>query len=142
MKALSLWQPWATLVASGYKRFETRHWTTRHRGPIAIHASKRRNLGEESELLQTLRTQFGIRDLPLARDLPRGKVVAVAELTGCHLMTSRLIEDQEPLELQVGGWVLGRFGWRLSDVRPLAAPLPWRGRQGLFDIPMCGETRK
>ena len=41
MKALSLWQPWASLIAAGVKRFETRHWETRHRGPIAIHAAKR-----------------------------------------------------------------------------------------------------
>lgn len=41
MKALSLTQPWATLVAIGAKRLETRSWSTTYRGPLAIHAAKR-----------------------------------------------------------------------------------------------------
>lgn len=40
MKALSLTQPWATLVAIGAKKIETRSWSTSYRGPVAIHASK------------------------------------------------------------------------------------------------------
>lgn len=40
LKALSLWQPWASLVAEGVKTIETRHWSTRYRGPLAIHATK------------------------------------------------------------------------------------------------------
>ena len=40
MKALSLTQPWATLVASGRKQVETRSWTTSYRGPLLIHAAK------------------------------------------------------------------------------------------------------
>lgn len=40
MKALTLWQPWASLVALGVKTIETRSWSTSHRGPLAIHASK------------------------------------------------------------------------------------------------------
>lgn len=39
MKALTLHQPWATLVAYGIKTIETRSWSTRHRGPLAIHAA-------------------------------------------------------------------------------------------------------
>lgn len=39
---LSLWQPWATLVALGVKSIETRSWSTKYRGPIAIHAAARR----------------------------------------------------------------------------------------------------
>src|ERR1700694_3122793 len=41
MKALSLWQPWASLIAMGLKEFETRHWATSYRGPLVIHAAKR-----------------------------------------------------------------------------------------------------
>lgn len=39
MKALTIWQPWASLLACGGKRFETRSWATSYRGPIAIHAA-------------------------------------------------------------------------------------------------------
>lgn len=41
-KALTLWQPWASLVALGVKTIETRSWSTAYRGPLAIHAAARR----------------------------------------------------------------------------------------------------
>jgi len=40
MKAISLLQPWATLVVTGVKTIETRSWGTKYRGPILIHASQ------------------------------------------------------------------------------------------------------
>lgn len=39
MKAITVWQPWASLLACGAKQYETRPWTTSYRGPIAIHAA-------------------------------------------------------------------------------------------------------
>ena len=41
MKALTIWQPWASLLVSGQKKYETRSWATSYRGPIAIHAAMR-----------------------------------------------------------------------------------------------------
>ena len=38
MKALTIMQPWASLIACGAKTIETRSWPTKYRGPIAIHA--------------------------------------------------------------------------------------------------------
>jgi len=40
LKALTLWQPWASLLAGGGKMFETRSWKTNYRGPVVIHAAK------------------------------------------------------------------------------------------------------
>lgn len=42
MKVLTLHQPWASLVAHGVKSIETRSWSTKHRGPLAIHAAVKR----------------------------------------------------------------------------------------------------
>lgn len=42
MKALTLHQPWASLVALGVKTIETRSWGTSYRGPLAIHAGTTR----------------------------------------------------------------------------------------------------
>jgi hypothetical protein len=36
-KALSIWQPWAHLLATGEKLYETRNWSTSYRGRILIH---------------------------------------------------------------------------------------------------------
>lgn len=40
MKALTLYEPWASLVALGAKKIETRSWPTKYRGPLAIRAAK------------------------------------------------------------------------------------------------------
>ena len=40
IKAITLWEPWAILIVGGYKRWETRSWSTGYRGPLAIHAAK------------------------------------------------------------------------------------------------------
>ena len=40
VRILTLWEPWATLMAIGAKRIETRSWATRYRGPLAIHAAR------------------------------------------------------------------------------------------------------
>ena len=39
MKAITIWQPWASMLACGAKQYETRSWATKYRGPIAIHAA-------------------------------------------------------------------------------------------------------
>src|SRR5258708_5270609 len=49
VKALTLWQPWASLIAVGAKTIETRSWSTSYRGPLAIHAAKRK---PDTELLE------------------------------------------------------------------------------------------
>lgn len=43
MKALSIWEPWASLIACGTKRIETRSWSTEYRGPLLICAAQARN---------------------------------------------------------------------------------------------------
>lgn len=47
MKAVSLWNPWAAAIAAGIKKIETRSWTTSYRGPLAIHAAKRKMTPDE-----------------------------------------------------------------------------------------------
>lgn len=87
MKAITLWQPWASLVALGEKKIETRSWATNYRGPIAIHAAKNSNYSPEawaaddhftSVLLQSKKPWPQIWDF-----MPLGKVIAVAELVNC-----------------------------------------------------------
>ena len=93
MKALSLTQPWATLVAMGAKRIETRSWATSYRGPLAIHASK----GLPSWVADAVRgePQFAnaLGDLfdPHGRalgDLPRGFIIATAKLIAVKFITA------------------------------------------------------
>jgi hypothetical protein len=134
MKALSLTQPWATLVLLGVKRYETRSWQTAYRGPLAIHAAR--------TFPQAARTLCRLEPFPSAlaaagihhwTQLPRGAVIGVVELCGC--VPVELLPPLSPEEEAFGDYRPGRWAWELAIPTPLAAPLPCRGRLGLFDVP-------
>lgn len=138
IKALSLWQPWAWLIAVGVKRHETRHWMTAYLGPIAIHAAKRLDrAGAPHELC----VAAGGRDWEHAQAL--GAIVAIGELTAVRStdhMRNRLRVDGKSAydhltasDRAAGDFSRGRFAWAIDKVRPLKAPIPTVGRQGLFD---------
>lgn len=85
MKALTLSQPWASLVAIGAKRIETRSWGTNYRGPLAIHAAKNfsdiaRQLCYTEPFASALIDVEGVL-YSNSDELPTGVVVAVVELT-------------------------------------------------------------
>ena len=134
MKAVSVSQPWATLLVHGLERLETRPWATAHRGPILIHASKHFPPAARAlcrtEPFCTLLSRSGYVQW---RDLPAGKLVGVAEITGCTRVEE--LRDLPDLERQIGDFSPGRWAWLLAGPRPLVEPVPYRGRLGLFDVP-------
>ena len=134
MRALSLYQPWASLIALGLKKVETRSWGTAYRGDVAVHAAKRWTRAERAfaEALSEFSEFEALREADPGNVL--GAVVCVARLAGCVRMTDGWIERQGVWEKMVGGFAPGRWGWILEDVRPLAAPVPMRGRQGLWTL--------
>jgi len=158
MKALSLWQPWASAIACGAKRVETRDWNPDFRGRILIHASRRRVITElvEYECDPCWRAALSPLGWDSARDpleniarLPFGAIVAVADLAWCD-RTEDFEEDElgairtRPgldseiyywTERMLGDFRPGRWGWRLGPIWGLDEPVPWRGGQGLFDVP-------
>ncbi|XZN95042.1 MAG: ASCH domain-containing protein [Microcoleus sp.] len=119
--AITLHQPWASLVAAGKKHYETRSWPTNYRGPIAIHAGKK--LEQDQSLL-------GLLEVPLS-SIPLGAIVAIAELTDCILMTKEFILKQSSFEQYLGCWEEGRYAWKLENVRAIG-PIPATGKQGLW----------
>ena len=102
MKALSLRQPWASLIADGRKTIETRTWRTHYRGPLAIHASAR----------------------PY-EDLPTGGIVAVAWLYDCRPM---IADDEAQACIALYD---GAYAWLLADVQPVPL-IPCKGMLGLW----------
>lgn len=150
-KAVSLTQPWATLVAIGAKRIETRSWRTEYRGPIAMHASKgfpksaRETCGDEPFRSELERAGVRFSSSPprhwyhstypyqLASGLPLGAIVAVARLTGCVPTHEVLAMSQGLLrhEIDFGDYGDGRSAWLLADVVRLPDPIPCRGALGL-----------
>ena len=142
MKAISLWQPWATLIAIGAKKIETRGWGTRYRGPLAIHAAKKwepLHVRGEAAAYDAFEAAGLPRNL---RDVPFGAVVAVCDLADCIETTGGAAMGflangvvVRPPEFYYGDYSPGRFAWLLSDVRALPEPVPFRGRQMFFDVP-------
>lgn len=164
MRAITLTQPWATLVAIGAKKIETRSWSTSYRGPLLIHAGA--GLGPVggvsglqelccSEPFQTVLRGQGQAHLLdpsfFANNLPRGAIVAVAKIFGCvPTESARHIGDDDdgwsteragerwPLtdrERAFGDYSPGRYAWLLADVRPLRTPVPCKGALGLWVPP-------
>lgn len=129
MRAISLWQPWATAIALGHKAVETRGWTTRVRGEIAIHAAKRWT--PEQRNFAAVERACG--RLNVSR-LPFGAVVALAEIVEVReTEEAKLLVG--PMERIWGDYGSGRFAWFLADVRPLAEPVGCKGGQGFFFLP-------
>lgn len=162
MKAISLWQPWASLMAAGYKRIETRSWrpASLHRGDIvAIHAAKHWTR-EERELITgdwlffqpylRLAEERGLWSLSKP---PLGQVVAIArfkEAVPTDLVSSvewrPLLEERDPdkaarirywLEVEeraFGNYGPDRWAWVFDAVRPIQ-PIDLAGQQGIFAWP-------
>lgn len=145
MKAISLWQPWATALflreadGSRMKPDETRSWPIAYRGPIAIHAAKAeavKGVDYYGDLDGILFRVYG-RKTP---DLPRGCILGCGQLVACdrapkvrplRSLAQTLWGDYSEHD----GQGRRRFAWTIDNLELLPAPIPWRGQQGLFDVP-------
>lgn len=132
-QALSLTQPWATLVAIGAKKFETRSWSTWQRGPLAIHAS----MGFPKECVELCNQEPYLSALRTAgynhaEELPRGAVIAVVNLADC-VSTNKWTPDRHSDEYQFGNYGPDRFAWSLPDARRIT-PFFAKGSLGIWTL--------
>lgn len=129
MKAITISQPFASLIASGDKWIENRTWPTRYRGPIAIHAGKGSQYLSKAALAE----------------LPTGVVLAIADLAACvELKDIRSIDNRHLRHTAIPGtrktWfdalhhehAEGPWCWILENVRKIK-PEPATGKQGLWE---------
>jgi hypothetical protein len=139
MKVLSLTQPWATLVAIGAKTIETRSWATRYRGPLAIHAAKgfpawAKDYCEDVEFEDALTLAYpGLSIEAIIKALPLGQIIATCTLDDCFQFTRESVAAIGEPERSFGDYDLGRYGFRLGNVRKLDTPIPARGSLGLWN---------
>lgn len=158
-KVLTLTQPWATLIAIGAKRIETRSWSTSYRGPLLIHAAAGLGpVGGKRGYLDLCRSQPFFTELIRHKPnragmfydddyflwLPRGAIVAVCELIECMQIdgapTGFAVHTPERSDVwwltrdekAFGDYTIGRYAWLLADVRRLPEPIPARGQIGLW----------
>ena len=138
MKAITLWQPWASLIAFGLKTYETRTWSTKYRGPLAIHAAKR-----EAIKYEALDWTFSVRTTVLANlgqpeYLPRGAVICIVDLVDCR-PTDVVRPELVNMDPYFGDYLPGRFAWKLANVRRVG-PFTARGAQGFWEWDPLGAV--
>jgi hypothetical protein len=146
VKALTLTEPWASLVALGLKSIETRGWPTHHRGRIAIHAGKKFTGDDLDWLLMTPDAFVPLTNAGLDIDqfspgrsfqTTRGCVIATARLIACVQfdlnMVERIGRHYGESELLFGDFSKGRYGFVLADVIRLPEPIPAVGSLGFWD---------
>lgn len=152
MRALTIRQPWAALLAHRQKAFETRSFKVSYRGPVALHASANAD-DLDLDLLASDPFRSVLERLQLARfddaektmritGLTFGAIVAVGRLEGCfktaasrETVRARAAQGRVPKhEIAFGDWRDGRFAWLLNDVRILREPIPARGQLGLWKL--------
>lgn len=138
ISALSLWQPWATLIALGLKQFETRSWQRRSiiGQHLAIHASARWDgkvkryaynlVIHRPELRPHLLTEKGY-----VKSLPCGAVLCVCKLVDIY-PTDEIQPQIGVVERLCGDWTPGRFAWKLDLVEVFDVPIPAQGHQLLW----------
>lgn len=116
-KALSIRQPWAWLIAHGWKNVENREWPTRFRGRVLIHASKGMTR-MEYDAARLFVAGFSDVQLPPIAALERGGIVGVCTVLDC--VTAHASE-----------WFCGPFGFVLADAEPVEF-FPCKGALGFF----------
>jgi hypothetical protein len=123
MKAITLTQPWATLVVSGRKAFETRSWPTALRERVAIHAAK-----SMPGYARQAALDFGFD--PNA--LPRGAVIGEVTLQEC-VPTEEALHWISRNEIPLGDYSPGRFAWGLIAPTEYPTPIPATGSLGFWE---------
>ena len=111
LKAISLKQPWANLVASGKKTIETRKWKTPYRGDVVICSSKKPSIE------------------------PAGYALCVVELYDIEPMKK---EHEAKACIKI---YPGAYSWFLRNIRPLVPPIPVKGKLGLYNLSGSAKKR-
>jgi hypothetical protein len=130
MKALTICQPYAELIARGSKRVENRTWPTRYRGTLLIHAGRSRDMLVLDQWNAAVDARYS---LPL-KDLRFGCIVAQARLIDCVRYDDAGVWRKFPW-LHEHQHASGPWCWILEDVQRWDTPIEWRGAQGLFEVP-------
>lgn len=121
MLALSIRQPWASLIINHGKDIENRDWSTRVRGRILVHAAKGCSREELEDGLDTALYIIGKKLTADLSTIRRGGLIGTVEIIDC------VTKSDSP-------WFFGKYGFVLRNPEPIEF-IPWRGQLGFFDVP-------
>ena len=123
MKALTIKQPWASLIIEGYKKYEFRSWKTNYRGKILIHSG----LSLEKDM------QERFKDYNL--DYQLGYIIGEAEIVDCILVDEKFNEELRNIDPIVYGRSnhVENYAWKLENIKKYDNPIPCKGKLGLWN---------
>lgn len=123
MKALTLKQPWATLVAEGIKKYEFRSWKIKYRGKVLIHAG----IGIDKDEMK----KFENMDL----EFPSKRILAEVEIEDCleldDDLNQKIINENN---IAYGSKYRTGYAWKLKNVKKLDINKEINGKLGLWNI--------
>ncbi|SEM72273.1 hypothetical protein SAMN05192533_10592 [Mesobacillus persicus] len=132
-------QPWATLFVVREATYETRSWKTNHRGPLAIHTSKKIDKKVCSHV--AIQSLLGKHDYTIDT-LPNGVIIAVCKLVNCLKVvenneTWAVLEDGRIVsgnDYFLGDYRVGNYAWEVEGMKGLDECVPAKGQLGLWEF--------
>lgn len=126
MKALTIRQPWATLIMQGVKRYEFRSWKTNFRGEVLIHAGK----GIDKEAVERLKKYLPEGELPL------GKILGKVNITDCVPMSEEFASmlSKENNDIYTTHSFSRNYGFKLEDVEVFDNTIDAKGQLGFWNF--------
>jgi hypothetical protein len=160
MKALTIWQPWASLIMIGAKPYEFRSWLAPRSvvgKRIVIHAGARgmkrdevedliENLSDpRSAWLTCLKPELA---LPLLKAINTADALPLGAGLGTALLGTPKVGDAIAIEFSMPGEMMNdsdrnehpNWGWPMLDIEPWETPLAMSGKQGLWNWPEPGDA--
>lgn len=130
MKALSLLEPWASLINEKIKYIETRSWKTNYRGEIYIHVSSKKLTSKD------IHKYDGVISLLKNTNFKYGNIICKCNIIDCIYMTEELIENikKNKNEYISGDYKVGRYAWILEDIESVDVPIKIKGNLGIWNF--------
>lgn len=138
MKAISIWQPFSTLIVKGFKVFETRTWPA----PKSV-IGQRIGIASTKTLRPEQRAHFDSEEfqrhyerlgLPESiAEFSHGFMLGTVVVDSVELMTEEFLEEVSLEEQAYGWWDEGNYAWRLTDPIEFDKPIAVRGAQGIYE---------
>jgi activating signal cointegrator 1 len=128
MKALSILEPWASLIKEKVKYVETRGWKTKYRGQLYIHASLRKENRKDKNVNELL-------NLLSNKEFNYGHIIAKCKLVDCIYMDDEYIKNikENKIEYMCGEYSVGRYAWIVEDIEMLEIPIKAKGQLNIWN---------
>ena len=122
MKALTIKQPWASLIVNEYKKYEFRSWKTNYRGKVLIHAG----LSKENDIINKVQS-YNLEYI-------NGAIIGEADIVDCILVDKKFDHNLKQIDSIVyGNNHIGNYAWKLENIKKYENPIYVKGKLGLWN---------